>query len=104
MLCLLYENGRLVVLEKERKDKLIIKVLPQKHMLYLDGEDDNLLNEQDYDILNHTYKVMHELRNLEKCANDAYVSKITKEYETLYKGKTIYSWVKEKYREIKKNN
>jgi hypothetical protein len=102
MLCLFYENGLLVATEIEPRDKLIINVLSQKHMLYLDDEENELLYERDYEVLNQTYKVMHELRGLERCANDAYVSKITKEYEVLYKGQTIYSWVKEKLRELKK--
>ena len=81
MLCLLYENGRVMVLENEFPDKLIFRVIQEKHMLYLDDNTKTLSFEKDYEILSKTYKVMHELRALEKCANDAYVSKITKRRE-----------------------
>ena len=47
---------------------------------------------------------MHNLRLLNKYANDVYVNEIVREYETLYKGKTIYAWIKQAFYELKNNN
>lgn len=104
MLCLFYENGQIKVLANEFPNRLFFRVISEKHMLYLDDEERSLSFEKDYEVLNEVYKTMHNLRGLNKCANDAYVSKIVVDYDTIYKGKTIYEWIKYSLKEMKNMN
>lgn len=103
MLCLFYENGMLKVLKDGFPNNLVIRVIPEKHMLYLDNEKRQLTFEKDYQVLNEMYKAMKELRGVNKCANDAYVSSIVKEYETIYKERTVYEWIKQARNALKSN-
>lgn len=104
MLCLVYHNGKVKVLRDIFPDSLIFRAIDEKHTLYIAYENKKLSFEKDYEILQQVYKMMHNLRLLNKYANDVYVNEIVREYETLYKGKTIYAWIKQAFYELKNNN
>ena len=46
---------------------------------------------RDCKILKDIYKVMREIKGVDKCVNNAYVSEFVKGYNTIFNDKTIYN-------------
>ena len=94
MLCKFLENGMMCIQPNEYHDNLVIHVVTEHRLVFLYENEDVEIDERDYKVLRDMYKIMHVLRLLEKCANSSYVSEIVKSYDTTFKGKTIYYWIK----------
>lgn len=94
MLCRFLENGMMDIHPNDYQDRLVIHAVSEKRLIFLYEQGETEIDEQDCKILKDIYKVMREIKGVDKCVNNAYVSEFVKGYNTIFNDKTIYNWIK----------